>query len=158
MTLHDDLRQLDPVDRDAHTPVDESLLRDILAVPVAPPPAFRAPRVRLRVAGAVGVVAAAAVIVVPRGSGGDVLAAAFRATHQPGTILHYTRVVRFPGESAGDALEMEVWQAADSSRQRVLTRAPGLGVHEDVVDGRGSRTYLGDSNEIIVYREKAPKP
>jgi hypothetical protein len=157
MTLHEDLRLLDPVDREEPTPVDETLLHSILAAPVPRHPA-RARRPRLKLAAAAGVVAGAAVIVVPRGSGGDVLAAAFRATHQPGTILHYTEVVRSPGEAPGAGLETEVWQAADSSRQRVLTRAPGLGVHEEVVDGRGSRTYLGDSNQIIVYEEKAPRP
>ena len=174
MSQREDLRPLDPVDPTAPDVGNEALLRRILAAP-APAPAHRrthvrrrVPRLRLGLLAAVGAAAVALVFSVPRGSGGDVLAAAFEAVHQPGTILHYTSVQRPPGQPggaasvpeqpAGDEMKVEVWQAADGSRQRVLTRSPGLGLGEEVVDGHRSQTYIRRSNEIIVYDERAPKP
>jgi hypothetical protein len=157
MTRHDDLRLLDPVDRAAPTPDGDQLLREILAVPV-PDARRRVPHVRVGVVAGAGLAAAGVALAVPHGGSGDLLADAYAAVHQPGTILHYTSVIHSPGDAAGGELEMEVWQAADGSRQRVLTRAPGLGLNEAVVDGQRSETYVEDSNEIFVYEEKAPAP
>jgi hypothetical protein len=152
MTRHNDLRLLDPVDPAAPEHDPEPLLREILAVPV--PDARRRWVPTAVVAGAAAAGAALAVT----HSGGDLLADAYANVHQPGTILHYTRVIHSPGDAEGGGLTMEVWQAADGSRQRVLTSAPGLGLDEAVVDGNRSETYVADSNEIFVYEEKAPQP
>jgi hypothetical protein len=87
------------------------------------------------------------------------VAAAYAAIHQPDTILHYTRRTTLGGPGAPtQTFDEEVWQAGDGSRQRVLSRVPSLGLHEEVVDEDRSLTYVESTNELIVYDEKAPKP
>ena len=154
---------LDPVDPDAPAPDVDRLLESILAVDVVPAtrPRSRPPRLQIGLGAASAVAVAALAVGIPRGTGVDDVAAAYEAVHQPDTVLHYTRRTTLPA-GAPDVprqyFDEEVWQAGDGSRQRVVSRAPGVGLHEEVVDGDRSLTYVESSNELIVYDEKAPKP
>lgn len=166
MTRLDEFRLLDPVDPDAAAPDGEALLQEILrsGPPPQPPRRHRrrsGPRLRV-LAGAVACATAAGVVLaMPGGTGTDVVAEAYDAVHQPGSILHYTQRWTDPGSRVSPQQTLgtvEVWQAGDGSRQRVVQNLGGISGHESVLDADGSRTYVPERDAIIEYDERAERP
>lgn len=163
--LEKSLRSIDPVDPDAPAVDGEELLREILRTPVETPPRRERARTRGALAGAVVVTAATALLLVtPTHEDIDVAAAAFEAVSQEDTILHYRvrhSIVDTGGSGDQVLFSAEVWQAGDGSRVRSLSRSSTEGgdplESESVQTDEESRTYVPDSNSLIVYDTDLPR-
>jgi hypothetical protein len=167
--LDKELKELDPVDADAPEPSGEHLLARIVAQPYPPvPEPARRRLVELAPLGLAAAAVAAVLLVAGLGLGlgtderevpppaGEVPAGA-----DPDSILHYTQRWTFKGSGPATETEtLEVWQAGDGSRQRVVYRPTGTATfeyREQVTTARGTREFSEDGGPrtIVEYGRSA---